>query len=98
LTRSPLAPEIPTIAEQGVPGFTSQGSFGLFGPANLPPAIREKIVRDITEILARSDIKKLLEQRGFVIFGGGPQEFEGFIASQSERWARVIKEANIKGE
>jgi tripartite-type tricarboxylate transporter receptor subunit TctC len=40
----------------------------------------------------------VLEQRGFVIFGGGPQEFEEFIASQSARWARVIKEANIKGE
>jgi tripartite-type tricarboxylate transporter receptor subunit TctC len=98
LTRSPLAPEIPTIAEQGVPGFTSQGSFGLFGPANLPASIRDKIVRDITEVLERPAIRKLLEQRGFVIFGGGPQEFEDFIASQSARWARVIKEANIKGE
>ncbi len=98
LTRSPLAPEIPTIAEQGVPGFTSQGSFGLFGPANLPDAIRDKIVRDIAEVLDRPDIKKVLERRGFVIFGGGPREFEGFITSQSERWARVIKEANIKGE
>jgi len=98
LTRSPLAPEIPTIAEQGVPGFTSQGSFGLLAPAGLPPAIRDKIVRDITEILGRPDIKKVLEQRGFVIFGGGHQEFEDFIVSQSERWARVIKEANIKGE
>ena len=96
--RSPLAPDTPTIQEQGVAGFSSQGSFGLFGPAALPNAVRDKIQTDIAEILRRPEVKRVLEQRGFEVYGLDPAEFRKFIAVESEKWRRVIVEAKIKAE
>lgn len=96
--RVALAPNIPTIQEQGVPGFSSQGSFGLFGPAALPDAIRDKIQRDVADVLAQPDIRKYLEQRGFEPHGNSAAEFRTFIASETEKWRRVIADANIKAE
>ena len=56
--RNPLAPDVPTMQEAGVPGYTSQGAFGLFAPAGTPREIRDKIAADVAEILARPDIRR----------------------------------------
>jgi tripartite-type tricarboxylate transporter receptor subunit TctC len=96
--RSPLAPEIPTMQEAGVPGYSSQGAFGLFAPAGTPGEIREKIYADVAEILARPDMKKALEARSFVVDNTGPAAFAKMIAEENAKWAQVIKRANIKGD
>ena len=59
-TRNPLAPDVPTMQEAGVPGYTSQGTFGLLAPAGIPIAIKEKIARDVAEVLSRPDVRTAL--------------------------------------
>jgi tripartite-type tricarboxylate transporter receptor subunit TctC len=93
--RNPLAPDVPTMQEAGVPGYTSQGSFGLFAPAGTPKEIIAKIDADTAAVLALPDVKKALEARSFVVDGQGPAEFDKFIASETVKWQRVIKQANI---
>ena len=93
--RNPLAPDVPTMQEAGVPGYTSQGAFGLFAPAGTPKDILDKIHADTAEVLALPDVKKALETRSFVVEGQGPAEFDKFIATETTKWQRVIKEANI---
>ena len=96
--RNPLAPDVPTMQEAGVPGYTSQGAFGLFAPAGTPREIRDKIAADVAEILARPDIRKGLEARSFVIDSFGPDAFDKFIADETVKWRTVITAAGIKGE
>jgi tripartite-type tricarboxylate transporter receptor subunit TctC len=94
--RNPLAPDVPTMQEAGVPGYTSQGAFGLFAPAGTPREIVAKVNADVAEVLARADVKKALEARSFVVDSAGPAEFQKFIADENVKWQKVIKEANIK--
>ena len=96
LKRNPLAPDIPTMQEAGVPGYASQGAFGLFAPAGTPRDIIEKVHADVAEILARPDVTKALEARSFVVESAGPAGFEKFIADETVKWRKVIAEANIK--
>src|SRR5436190_1305630 len=96
VTRNPLAPDVPTMQEAGVPGYSSQGAFGLFAPAGTPKDIIEKINTDTAAVLAQPDVKKALEARSFVVGGAGPTEFEKFIADENIKWQKVIKEADIK--
>ena len=96
--RNPLVPNIPTMQEAGVPGYTSQGSFGLFAPAGTPRDIRDKVAADVAEILARPEVKKALEARSFMVDSFGPDAFDKFIASETVKWDAVIKRAGIKGD
>jgi tripartite-type tricarboxylate transporter receptor subunit TctC len=96
--RSALAPELPTIEEAGVPGYSSQGAFGLLAPAGVPQDIRDKIGADIVEVLGRSEIRKVLETRRFELAPTGPMEFEKLVAEESEKWRAVIAEKRIKGD
>jgi tripartite-type tricarboxylate transporter receptor subunit TctC len=98
LTRHRLAPGIPTMQEAGVPGYSSQGAFGLFAPAGVPREVREKISADIAEILKRPDVIKALEDRSFQVDNVGPDGFAKMIAAETEKWAKVIRAANIKGD
>lgn len=96
--RNPLAPDVPTMQEAGVPGYTSQGAFGLFAPAGTPRDIVAKIDTDVAEVLARPDVAKALEARSFVVDTAGPEQFEKFIAAETGKWESVIKRVGIKIE
>jgi tripartite-type tricarboxylate transporter receptor subunit TctC len=98
LSRHRLAPDIPTMQEAGVTGYSSQGAFGLFAPAGVPAEIRAKIHADTAEILKRPDVVKALEDRSFQVDNVGPDGFAKMIASETEKWAKVIRAANIKGD
>jgi tripartite-type tricarboxylate transporter receptor subunit TctC len=98
LTRHPLAPNIPTMQEAGVEGYSSQGAFGLFAPIGVPAEIREKIHADTAEILKRPDVVKALEDRSFQVDNVGPDGFAKLIAAETEKWGKVIRAANIKGD
>lgn len=97
-TRSRFAPELPTMQEAGVAGFSSQGMSGLFAPAGTPAEIRNKLHTDVVSMLARADVKQALEKSFFEIQGKNADEFRDIIRIESEKWRRVITEANIKIE
>ena len=97
--RSSLVPNMPTVSESGLPGFDSWNYFGIFGPANLPPPIVQRVNAEMNKILADPTVKKRLTgDLGFEITGGTPQQFTAVIQQEAQRWSKVIREANVKPE
>ena len=96
--RSPLLPDVPTVAEQGYPGFTVSVWYGFAAPAGTPPAIVKKINAEINKILAMSDVKKAFTDAGVETLGGSVEDFDKFFKAQSARWGKVIKDAKISAD
>ena len=96
--RSAVAPELPTIAESGFPGFEVVGWFGWLAPAATPKPIVEKLNRELVRILHDPALKERLVGLGSDPVGGTPKEFGAFIASERAKWARVIRQAQIRAE
>ena len=94
--RSAILPDIPTVDESGLAGFDSWNYFGIWGPAGLPPAIVQRVNTEMNRILADPAVKERFLTLGFEITGGTPQQFAEVIASESRRWGKVIRDANIK--
>jgi tripartite-type tricarboxylate transporter receptor subunit TctC len=97
-TRSPLLPDVPTIAEAGLPGYDTGVWWGLLAPGGLPPTIAAKLHRDIVEALATPAVKERLSGLGATPVGSSPQEFAALIRADHDKWGPVIKAAGIKGE
>ncbi len=95
-TRSPLLPEVPTMAEAGVPGFEFTQWFGIVGPANLPAPIVQRLNTEINAILKNAEVRKKLADLGADPIGGTPEEFADVIRKDTVRMAKVIKDSNIK--
>ena len=96
--RSDAAPELPTMDEAGVPGFESQGWFSLLAPAGTPPAILEKINAEVNKILATDSFKERLANVGAQPLGGSIADFRQLLDTETQRWSKVIKFADIKVE
>jgi len=96
-TRSEALPDVPTIA-QFVPGYEASAWFGVGAPRNAPPNVIATLNREINAGLANPKIKAQLADLGGTIIPGSPADFGGLIASEIEKWAKVIKFANIKPE
>ena len=94
--RSAVAPELPTMAESGYPGFEAVPWFGLMAPAGTPGAIVERLHRDTVTVLAQPDVRKKMNDLGLDVIGGTPGEFAAAIERETPRWARLIKQAGIK--
>ena len=97
-TRSPLAPEIPTAEEAGLPGFRLEVWFGLLGPAKLPASIRKRLNDEINAVLAMPDVKETLAREGSTPMPGTPEEFGSLIRSEIDSWGRLIREKSIQRE
>ena len=95
-TRVPTAPEVPTIAEAGVPGYDTSSWFAFFVPAKTPPDIVRKMHADTVAALAEPAIKAKLDQLGVMVVGSTPEELGAHLKTEMEKWAPVIKAANIK--
>jgi tripartite-type tricarboxylate transporter receptor subunit TctC len=95
-TRSPAAPELPTIAESGYPDFEVTLWSGLLVPARTPPTIVGKLHLETVKALALSDLRAKLADLGMEGKGSSPDEFAAVIKSEIPRWAKVIKESGIK--
>jgi len=95
--RNPLAPEIPTMQEAGVPGYTSRGTFGLLAPAGIASAIKAKINRDVAEVLSRPDVQAALQAHSFVIETANT-DFDQVIKDETAKWGEVVKRLNIQLE
>jgi len=96
IKRSGTAPDLPTMAESGYPGFEAVPWFGLMAPTGTPPAIIDKLYRDTVKTLALPDVRKKLNDLGLDVTGGSPAEFAAAIEREIPQWARVIKQAGIK--
>ena len=96
--RSPLLPEVPTMAEAGVPGYESTTWFGVLGPAGTPADVVAKVTRDIAAVLKTDDIRKRFAAAGAEPRSSSPQAFAALIRSEGEKWGRIIREAGIKVE
>jgi len=97
-SRSPFAPEIPTIAESGFPGFDSSGFYALFMPAKTAPDIVNKVRNDVVAALGHPPVKQSLEQLGASVTPSTPAELLSFLKSEMEKWGPIIKDAGIKPE
>jgi len=96
--RVPALPDVPTIAEAGVPGFEVSNWWGVLVPAGTPPPIVDRLHREITAILDSPETRRRFELEGAEVARMKPQEFGAFVTRETEKWTRVVKEAGIKPE
>jgi tripartite-type tricarboxylate transporter receptor subunit TctC len=98
LKRSPAAPEIPTLAEQGLPGFEAISWFSLMAPANLPPSIQKRLNQLTRQALQNPDVKNRLLSGGLDPTPGSPEDLSKLIAAESRKWSRVVQQSGAKAE
>jgi tripartite-type tricarboxylate transporter receptor subunit TctC len=96
--RVPVLPDIPTMTEAGYPGVQGGAWFALFAPAGTPPAVIDLLNRAARDAFNAADVRDKLEPRGVVLVLGSPAELGAWVAADTERWAKVIREAGIKLE
>ena len=96
--RSPAFPQLPTVAETGLPGFEAETWYGLFAPAKTPPDIIDRLNRSAAKAVQADAFKKLSVNEGLVLIAAPPQEFGRYYRSEMERWRKVIEDAGIKVE
>jgi tripartite-type tricarboxylate transporter receptor subunit TctC len=94
--RSPALPDVPTVAEAGVPGYVSSAWFGLVAPAATPREVINKISTETARILQLPDVKPRLAEQGAEPIGSTPEQFSAHIKAEIAKWAKVIKEANVE--
>jgi tripartite-type tricarboxylate transporter receptor subunit TctC len=96
--RSAIAPDIPTIAEAGVPGYDANSWYGVIAPAGTPPDVVKKLQTTISEIIAEPDVQKALSALGLELIGSTPEELGKTIEEQVAQWQKVMKTAGIEPE
>ena len=96
-TRADVFPDVPTVAEF-VPGYDSSAFYGIGAPKNTPADIVDRLNKEINAGLADATLKKRIADLGSVAFPGSPADFGKLVADETEKWAKVIKYANIKPE
>jgi tripartite-type tricarboxylate transporter receptor subunit TctC len=96
LKRATAAPEIPTIAEQGLPGFQVDSWYGVFVPAKTPKPIVAQLNRELVRILALPEVKERLSRDGVEPAGSTPEHLNSIVQNEKKMWTKVIRQANIK--
>lgn len=94
--RSPALPDVPTVAEAGVPGFEFDTWYGVFAPSATPRAITKQISGDVVRILGLAEVKAQLASRGAVPRPSTPEEFDAFVRAEIDKMAGIVKAANLK--
>jgi tripartite-type tricarboxylate transporter receptor subunit TctC len=97
-TRSPVYPDVPTVAESGLPGFEVDLWIGIYAPAGLPPAVLAKLNGEINKALQQGELKAAFAKIGITPRGTSPEEGAAFTRSEYEKWKKVIVEGKIKPE
>jgi tripartite-type tricarboxylate transporter receptor subunit TctC len=96
--RTPAAPDIPTVAESGVPGYEVTTFYGVSAPAKTPRPIIDRLHDSIVRALATPDLRERLQSQGADPVGNTPEQYTAFMVGEIAKWAKVIKAAGIKGE
>ncbi|HXM81402.1 MAG TPA: tripartite tricarboxylate transporter substrate binding protein [Burkholderiales bacterium] len=94
--RSATLPDVPTVAESGLPGYQAVGWFGLLAPAATPQAIVKKLSADVNSVLAQADTRAKMQAMGADPGGNTPEEFGSFIREDQAKWSKLMREAGIK--
>ena len=94
--RSALLPQVPTVTEAGVPGYTAGSWFAIFGPAKLDPVALQRLNREIAAAMSQPDVKQQLAARGAEPWTTTPEELARFVASESQRYGKLIKSIGLK--
>ena len=94
--RAPTAPDVPTTAEVGMPDLLIQNWYGMIAPAGTPANIVATLNRATNEAMNDPQVQQRLAEQGLTVAGDTPEEFRGFIDSETKRWARVIKDAGVE--
>ncbi|MBC5785232.1 tripartite tricarboxylate transporter substrate binding protein [Ramlibacter sp. USB13] len=96
--RSPELPDVPTIAEAGVPGYEATSWFGMFAPANTPAPVVAKLNAALVKVLSQPDVKKKLAEQGAEPYSEKPEQFAAFIRSETDKWSKVVKESGASAD
>ncbi|MDB5864560.1 MAG: tripartite tricarboxylate transporter substrate binding protein [Betaproteobacteria bacterium] len=96
--RSKLLPQTPTIAESGVPGYELTNWFGLVVPSATPRELIQRLHGDVSKALAQPDVRDKLQAMGADVIGSNPEQFAGFMREETAKWAKVVRQANIRAE
>ena len=96
--RVPSLPEIPTIAESGVPGYEAYSWVGMIAPAGTPKDVIARLYREIVEILKQKDVAEKLNGQGALPVGDSPEQFAAYIKAEIDKWSAVVRSSNIKVE
>ena len=94
--RMPQLPDVPTLAEQGLPNFESQAWWGMLGPAGLPAEIVTRMNAEMVKVLKLPAVQERLTQMGVQVTASSPDEFGKFVRAEVERWGKVVRDNNIK--
>jgi tripartite-type tricarboxylate transporter receptor subunit TctC len=93
---SPQLPGVATVAEQGVPGFSALAWWGVIAPAGTPPALIVRMRDELAKALRDPAVSEKLSGQGMEIRGGGPEDLDRFLRAEIARWAKVVKDGNVK--
>ena len=96
LERSAIMPDLPTVAEQGLPGFNVASWFGIMAPAGTPGAIVQRLYGEIAKIVETAEMKKFLVTQGAEPMLMDPPKFSEFLRAETDKWGKVVKGANLK--
>lgn len=96
--RSPAAPDIPTVAESGIPGYEVTTWYGLSAPAGTPRPIIDRLYREVVRAAGSPDLRERLQGLGADPGGNTPEEYAAFVKTEIDKWGKVIRAAGIKGE
>lgn len=94
--RSPQLPDVPTLAESGLPGYSAYVWMGLLAPKGTPPAIVERLHREVTAAMAAPEVKTFFTEAGIEAVGSTPAEFDAYFREERDRWSRIVKETGAK--
>jgi tripartite-type tricarboxylate transporter receptor subunit TctC len=98
LKRSALLPDVPTIAEQGVPGYEAALRYGIVAPAGTPRSIVERLNREITAVLAAEEVRMRFATLGAEVLVSTPEEYVADIDREESKWSKVVRTLGLKGE
>jgi tripartite-type tricarboxylate transporter receptor subunit TctC len=96
--RAAIAPQLPTMAEAGLPGFEAQSWYGFLAPAGTPPAIVDQLSRDINETLRDAGVRERLERVALDPLGTSPVEFEQYLRADIVKWGRIVRASGAKAD
>lgn len=95
-TRTPFTPQLPTLAEEGIKGFSAANWWGILFPTGVSKPIIDKVANDLQKVLARQDVRDRMGELGIETVWTPPEQFGKFIVYERERWGKLIREANIR--
>jgi tripartite-type tricarboxylate transporter receptor subunit TctC len=96
VARSPALPDVPTLAESGLAGYSAYVWMGLLAPRGTPPAIVERLQLELKAALATPEVNTFMNQAGMEVIGSTPAEFDAYFREERDRWSRIVKETGAK--